>query len=113
MACRIYTYTDTQTRRHRDTATDRDRDTDRDRNRQTEPETERDLNIVFDLHACYYFSCYMHVHTWAPFSEVTFTVCTAGGTAGGKDSVVLSDTSCTCVREIEGSGGRAGRGLNE
>ena len=34
-------------------------------------------------------------------------------TAGGKDSVVLSDTSCTCVREIEGSGGRAGRGLNE
>ena len=31
--------------------------------------------------------------TWAPFSEVTFTVCTAGG----KDSVVLSDTSCTCV----------------
>ena len=31
--------------------------------------------------------------TWAPFSEVTFTV----WTAGGKDSVVLSDTSCTCV----------------
>ena len=51
--------------------------------------------------------------TWAPFSAVvTFMVCTVF-TAGGKDSVVLSDTSCTWVGEIGGSGGRGGRGRNE